>query len=131
MEQIIHFIDVSHVVFVAIGTLLSAIGFMISSIVMIKKDAEKIKTEKSRAEKFIHALDVIDVIESICIDVEAEFQKVNAKLKQTTGSGAGSQKEEVALSRIVEYCKEHGYDYDTDDIRSKIKEFITRSKKIS
>lgn len=131
MEQIIQFIDATNVIFCAIGALLSAIGFTISSIVMIKKDAEKIKTEKSRAEKFIHALDIIDVIEDICIDVEAEFQKVNAKLKQTTGSGAGSQKEEVALSRVVEYCKENDYDYDVNDIRDRIKKFISRSKRIS
>lgn len=135
MEHIIDFItnyiDVTHAVFTGIGVLISGIIFLITTIVNVKKTIEKIKSERAKTTKALNAIDILDTIETICTEVEAEFQKVNAKMKQTTGSGAGKEKEEVALSRIVEYCKAHGYEYDPNDIRVQIKQFISRSKGIS
>lgn len=124
-------IDQSHAVFTGIGVIISGIIFLVTTIINVVKSFKKLKEERLKTKTALNALDVLDMIETVCTEVEAEFQKVNATMKDKTGSGAGKQKEEVALSRITEYCKDIGYNYDIDDLRGKIREFINRSKRIS
>lgn len=90
------------------------------------RKAAKTAEEKAKADTEIKAV----ILEFIGI-AEDKHATLNTALKNIGETGAGQYKKDSVMSQTREYCDEHGYDFNKQDVSDYIDKVIDLTKNVN
>lgn len=92
------------------------------------KERRNAKTAEEKAKANAAIKDA--VLEFIGIS-EKKYESLNAALKNINESGAGLYKKDNVLSMTRDFCDEHGYEYNKDEVSDYIEKVIDVTQNVN